>query len=576
MLTVAKVTLAAAGDYAEYLEGKATATGLGDYYLNGGERVEAPGRWVSGADVVWQDAERPVGGEVLRKLMDVRRPDTGEPLRPVGGTGTAVAAIDATFSAPKSVSAVWALASPELRTAVERAHERAVDRAVAYAVRQVAMVRVRVDPVRVEHRTAAGVLATSWRHTTARAVRDRPPDPQLHSHVLLHAAIRRDGKVVAIDSRSWLVHRREVGAAYRTELACELSDLGFGIERGTGRGGRYFEIEGVPRGLLDRWSSRHHEVRAAIEARLAASGRQGLVPAEDRWLSRSTRARKALVTHGDLDREWSRTAARVGFDGRDVQALRAARVTAAAGLEVVRAGLTEFDATFAEREARAVALEASAGVRVEDALGVLERLRGGGEVLDLVDGRATTRLHRWAERQVAHVARQLVAEPVERLSAGVVFAEAEALKERVGLTVEQRHALELACGDSRVVMIEGQAGRGKSTVLSAIARAHQAAERQVVVTSTAALAAERLARELAGAGVTAPAYSIAALDLAVRSGRLELGPDWTVIHDEAALASTREQRIVLEAVQEAGARLISDGDPRQSQAVGAGGLWPWL
>ena len=118
----------------------------------------------------------------------------------------------------------------------------------------------------VVHEKAVGVVATSWRHTTARAVEDQVPDPQLHSHVLLHAAVRRDGRLVAIDSRSWLVHQREVGAAYRTELARELDRLGFMVQRGTGRGGRYFEIDGVPQGLLDRWSSRHHQVRSAIRA----------------------------------------------------------------------------------------------------------------------------------------------------------------------------------------------------------------------------------------------------------------------------------------------------------------------
>jgi hypothetical protein len=56
-------------------------------------------------------------GEVLRALMDVRRPDTGEPLRRAGGSGEAVAALDATFSAPKSVSAVWAVAGPGVAVA---------------------------------------------------------------------------------------------------------------------------------------------------------------------------------------------------------------------------------------------------------------------------------------------------------------------------------------------------------------------------------------------------------------------------------------------------------------------------
>ncbi len=159
-------------------------------------------------------------------LMDVRRPDTGEALRRVGATGEAVAALDATFSAPKSVSAVWAIADPELRERIERAHETAIDRALAYATRQVPMLRRRVSQDTIVHEKATGLVATSWRHTTARAVADQPPDPQLHSHVLLHAAVRRDGQLVAIDSRSWLVHQREVGAAYRTELARELTDAG--------------------------------------------------------------------------------------------------------------------------------------------------------------------------------------------------------------------------------------------------------------------------------------------------------------------------------------------------------------
>jgi ATP-dependent exoDNAse (exonuclease V) alpha subunit len=57
------------------------------------------------------------------------------------------------------------------------------------------------------------------------------------------------------------------------------------------------------------------------------------------------------------------------------------------------------------------------------------------------------------------------------------------------------------------------------------------------------------------------------------SCRLELTPNTTVIHDEAALASTREQLQLLRAIETSGARLIVVGDPRQNQPVGAGGLW---
>jgi conjugative relaxase-like TrwC/TraI family protein len=237
VLTVAKITQGSGAGYADYLDGRTQPANAGDYYLKDGDRVEAPGRWVTGAEQFGLDPSGPVTGEQLRALLVVRRPDSGELLRPVGAGGTAVAALDATFSAPKSVSAVWAIADPDLRAWVEAAHERAIDRAVTYAVEQVAMIRERVSREEVIHTRPAGVVATSWRHCIARAVEDQVPDPQLHSHVLLHAAVRSDGQVMAIDSRAWLVHRRELGAAYRTELAHELRTLGFEIRRGTGRAG---------------------------------------------------------------------------------------------------------------------------------------------------------------------------------------------------------------------------------------------------------------------------------------------------------------------------------------------------
>jgi conjugative relaxase-like TrwC/TraI family protein len=610
VLSVAKVTQRHASAYAEYLDGRSKPDELGDYYLKDGERVEAPGRWVSGAGAVGADPGLPVRGEQLRELMAVRRPDTGEQLRAVGAGGEAVAAIDATFSAPKSVSAVWALAAPGLREQIEGAHELAVDRALAYATGQVAMVRERVSPTTVIHAKASEVIATSWRHTTARAVHDQPPDPQLHSHILLHAAVRRDGQIVAIDSRAWFVHRRELGAAYRTELASELSALGFEIERGTGRGRRYFEIAGIPPGLIDRWSSRHHQVREAIERRVrhkrrtldalvAGGGAEGsrasaeldrllrtrrLAPGEDRYLtSKSRKAKDRLLTHGDLDRHWARTARGLQFESQSVESLRGPgrNVLPAPDRELLER-LTEFDATFPDREVRAVALEASAGVSIDQALGSVSRLRSDGALLRLLDATNTTDAHRQAEHHTVSLARTLAAGRVSQIPPEQVQRQIKTVDARLAraghgrLTAEQQAAIVLGCSDRQLVVIEGQAGSGKSTTLAAIARAHQADERQIVVTSTAALAARRLALELQTAGVSAPAYSTQALHAALTSGRLELSERTAVIHDEAALASTREQQHLFAAVHRAGARLIEIGDAHQSQAVGAAGLWPHL
>ena len=609
VLIVAKITRGTAGGYAEYLEGKARGSELGDYYLKDGERVEAPGRWAGGAHLFGLDPDARVTGEQLRILMDVRRPDSGGELRRVGASGEAVAALDATFSAPKSVSSVWALGSPELREGIEAAHEIAIGRALDYAVRQVPMLRQRVDADTVVHAKAVGVVATSWRHTTARAVAEQVPDPQLHSHVLLHAAHRRDGRLVAIDSRIWLQHQREVGAAYRTELARELTALGFSVQRGTGRGERYFELGGVPQPLLDRWSSRHHQVQAAIRDRLSATERDlraviaeggpaaddarerlGLLlangqpsPAEERLMGTITRTGKVAVTAGHLDEEWQRTAHGIGFTPERVEALRHKHrePLAPAAPDQVLEALTEFDATFSAREARAVALERSAGIPIDDGLRPLVELRDAGEILRLADGSGTTREHRARERETLTTAERVIASRIPPLRRDSVVAQADRLdRELQGrggrLSDEQRQAILLGCSDRQLVMIEGQAGTGKSTALTGIARAHQQAGRDIIVTSTAAVAAERLARDLQHAGVDTRQYSLAALQTAITNGTIALGPQTTIIHDEAALASTRDQHALLAAVEVSGARLITVGDPRQNPSVGAGGLWPHL
>jgi hypothetical protein len=247
----------------------------------------------------------------------------------------------------------------------------------------------------------------------------------------------------------------------------------------------------------------------------------------------------------------------------------------------VLARLTEFDATFAPREARATALEAAADLGPEAGLAALAALHDRGELLDLADGRQTTRAHRALERatvaRARDVARTRVPAIEERIVAGQVHALAGGLAERGAvLAPEQERAVELACGDRQLVVIVGQAGTGKSTALLGVARAHEQAGRRIVVASTGAQAAERLAGELRDGGVDGRGYSTTALRVNVEQGRLALDRDVTVLHDEAALASTREQAWLLGAVGESGARLVMIGDPRQSRAVGAGGLWPVL
>lgn len=124
-------TLKAAGDrlsgLVDYYAGLAedrdrSGPGRGpvDYYL---DPDEPPGRWWgSGIDALGLSGE--VHGEQLRELLAGHHPSTGHPI----GRG-----FDATFSAPKSVSALWALTpDPWVRAEVLTAHDTAVTAALGW------------------------------------------------------------------------------------------------------------------------------------------------------------------------------------------------------------------------------------------------------------------------------------------------------------------------------------------------------------------------------------------------------------------------------------------------------------
>lgn len=119
-----------AAGYARYLEGKTVAPERGDYYLSpDGELREAPGRWLSDRHTLGRlgiEGSAPALGEDFVALMEGRDPQTGKWLRPEGAGGGRGGGIDTTFSAPKSVSVVWALGDPWQREQIEQAHANAV------------------------------------------------------------------------------------------------------------------------------------------------------------------------------------------------------------------------------------------------------------------------------------------------------------------------------------------------------------------------------------------------------------------------------------------------------------------
>ena len=583
VMTAASIGASRGGGYARYLEGKTVEPERGDYYLTpDGEMVQAPGRWLADTETLDRlgvEAGGPVDGADFIALMEGRHPGTGHWLRPEGAGGGRGGGIDVTFSAPKSVSTVWALGDPWQREQIEQAHGRAVEQTILYLRERVPVVRRRYSGQVVEEH-AKDVIATEYRHTTARGVSGaQAPDPQLHSHVVITGAVREDDRIVAVASRPIFRSARELGAFYRSALADELIREGYPIEQGTGKDGRYFEIAGVPRELCEAFSGRSREVARAAERFRARYGRPP-ERGELRNLALENRRSKELTTRSDLQRAWTQTARDHGFGPDEAVHLIGASERPVAGRaieDLVEAKLTEQHAVFEERDLRAVALEQAAGEMTPDqALGVAREMVRDRRVLTLEGGRMTTLAVRAKEQAIERRATQL-AQPAGR-DVGETARDnaAREVAERIGapLSPEQRQALRTITGPERLAVLVGPAGTGKGVVIDTAARAEQVADRDVIGVTVSGSTAERLGADspaLAGRTLT-----LDALVARANTGTMRVGKNTTVFLDEAGMVDHKRLDALTELVEHSGAKLIAAGDGKQLPSIGPGGMFDWL
>src|SRR4051794_19436429 len=160
---------------------------------------------------------------------------------------------DLCFSAPKSVSVAWALASPELREAIERVMHRAVRDALDYIQDQCGFARVGAQGQRIER---VPLMFALFEHSSSRA-----GDAQLHVHCVCPNVTRHEGgRTTAFDSTYIYHHMMAGGAIFRASLAERIRRLGFLIERD----GSCFRIRGFSEKLCEAASTRREEIIAAI------------------------------------------------------------------------------------------------------------------------------------------------------------------------------------------------------------------------------------------------------------------------------------------------------------------------
>lgn len=590
MQTTHKVQGSDADKYATYLT---STSERGDYYIDPADETGegAVGEWHGNPVVLASLGLSPdmvVQPDQLLSLMNGHAPNDGRELRAAGGDGTRVAGIDMSFSPPKDVSALWAASSPEYREGIEAAHKDAVTSAMSRFERDVELVRVR-EGGELKWQTAKGVVAAKFMHNASRLTatqeKDGVPDPQLHTHVVVLAAERHDGKFAAVDSRQVFLSARENGAWYRSVLAQNLQELGVKVERGTGKDERYFQVKGIPKELAERWSTRTSQIRQAARDFRTQYGREPNAR-ELAELTTGTRGTKSSLAPEKVDAAWRELAAEHDLTQERAHSIFNTPENTRTPDTTVRQGegppagfsqklierVTAKSSTVSERELYATAYEASAGVcHPRDAQTLVKDLARSGELIQLQGGKRTTRQLREREQKTIATIKERADERAAPVSdQSLRDAEREVAREIGGpLSKEQHQALQTITGEGGITTLIGQAGTGKGVVLQAATNAWQKDGYTVLGTAIAGATAERFGAD----AKTDQSLTTDSLLGAVRADMLNLDKNTVVVMDEAGMADTNRLSRLVQQTAEKESKLVLVGDSAQLSPIGAGGLF---
>jgi conjugative relaxase-like TrwC/TraI family protein len=580
--------------------------GACEYFLGIGE---APGRWQGrGLDALGLEpkavvSERELEGLFGRALHPTSRQQLGNAWRSDGVTG-----YDLCFSAPKSVSALWAIGDGNVPEHVMAAHRAAIAAALTYLDGHAAFSRVGTNG----HTQVGtdGFAAAVFGHRTSRA-----GDPQLHAHALVVNKVRcPDGEWRTIDGHEIYAHKKSAGVVYQAALRAELTHrLGVAWTPVTKDG--QAEIAGMPRELTKLWSKRDYQIAkesapviAAYEAKLGRELTSAERTAVQKVAVLKTRPDKEPVDIVALADRWETEATALGWDRTAVTlAVRTAganRANPTTASVVAQMDQAVIDAVAAAGARRAVftrsdlAAEVAArmpvgrGMDADFTRTMVEQLTDQAldspETVGLkphTDGPVRASDARYASRATLDAEMRIVGVADAGKGAGVAMLgqqQVRAIAMQRGLDPSQQVALVRVTGSGdQVSVLVAPAGTGKTTALAAAVQAWQSAGYELVLLAPSARAAAEL-RDATGVRADTVAKFLHEHDQPHRqANRWDLHDPYqlsrvsVVIVDEASMLPTQDMDRLTAAGWAAGSKLLLVGDPAQIGAVdAAGGMLP--
>ena len=576
---VATIGQMASAEY--YLESQRSFRHPNEYYTAG---EEPDGAWFNPKGLCGlEDGVRVDSGQFQRLYNGFVPDGTGKLVRGAGGTHRSPG-IDTTFSVDKSVSALWAIAEPEMRLKIE-----AMATASARAALEDTVLRycsyTRITENDVTRPVEADLIGATFVHGTS-----RENDPQLHVHCTIFNVARthEDGKWRAHHQYPVYSWKKAAGAMFRANMAWELQrSLGVRMEQ-YGPTNEFTRIAGMPDDLKAFWSKRRKAIVAmAGELGIPALGNASRMAG----VNKITREGKSHdndpeVRHrrwrGEAEAFCEREELIASVTAHRVEIAREAIRELTDRLDDLPAHLAREEAVFRRPDMVEAAANAAAGLLGREAVGTaIERLRRNPEIERLEPKKPTAESRAgMAHTEVYSTRHNLALEQAVKDMAAAMTADTghglpeEAVREKVETLLEQGYPLSqeqslairhATCKGGRVAVIEGAAGSGKTTTLRPITDLHKEHGYEIVPTAVAWRTAVAL-----GDDCDARAYCVDKLLKLAAKGQVEIGAKTLIVVDEAGMLSTRQAHHILQLSERHGAKVVFAGDTRQQQPVEAG------
>jgi len=487
---------------------------------------------------------------------------------------------DLTFSAPKSLSLLYALGNQEQQKIALNAHLTAVKKTLELIRDDQIITRETKDgqTVFVKGTTMSAVV---FDHVTS-----REKDPQLHSHaIILNQTTRAtDGEKRAIDFKATLkgTDRKKLDVLYKSEISHELIKAGINIE--WDKDGKNFSIKGITPEQEEAFSKRRSEIKEYISEHNLDMNND-----KDRQAAALlTRNSKEKINLAELLKEWKQRAEKKGWDiSKSIDANRLDKETInritkkdfelRAESKVALQVLSDMSGTFTKTDflAKAAELSHQAGrvLNLKESIAYMNFLKkreGQIKKVGIVEGKNVMVTKEFLEAE-----KNILSNLKNRDEEGPLVSPEEfekdlpAFKQRfikengAWLSDEQEKAFKNIFTTDRVFSgIQGYAGVGKSFMLKA-ANEYGKEKGIVIVGAASTGQAAKVLQESSG-------IKSRTIHSRISSSKDGFSKRWVVVLDEAGMLDAKIMNDAFKEILESKARLVLLGDTNQLQPVGSG------